>query len=434
VERKVNITMTVVAPTTFTTNDGNRTIVIDGQTYTMPVSFNWLRDTQHTVSVPLQQLDGAGTRFNFVRFTDGGASTRTITARADGGTFTVEFQKQFQLNAQAVPANGGDLTIAPPSADGFYNSGTQVSVQAVPRSGFSFTGFSGSLSGKSPSGTVPMTAPRSLTAAFSSIPPITVTISSNVAGGRVIIDGVEEATPVQRLWVPGETHQISAPLVVSQGIASRLAFLNWSNAQPQTFTFTTPSSDASLEARFALEHLVTANANPAAGGTVTGGGWIRSGQSATIQATPAQGFTFSNFSGAITGPANPQNVVVNGPLNVVANFASVGSPRLYATTGGPRVDVPNGLRSVPLRIMNAGPGFATDAQITNIRDIRVMSGSGAVSIMSAFPIPLGGIAVNQGVDAAVLFTWPATAVRVQFTVDMVSGGGITTSTTLTLIR
>lgn len=70
-----------------------------------------------------------------------------------------------------------------------------------------------------------------------------------------------------------------------------------------------------------VQYTLTTGASPSSGGTITAGGVFLEGTSVTITATPNTGFRFTGFSGDLSGTANPQTVVMNGPKTVTANFA-----------------------------------------------------------------------------------------------------------------
>jgi len=65
---------------------------------------------------------------------------------------------------------------------------------------------------------------------------------------------------------------------------------------------------------------VTANISPLNSGTVTGDGIYLSGNSAFLEASPAEGFSFSNWSGDTSSTNNPISLLVNSDKNVTANF------------------------------------------------------------------------------------------------------------------
>ncbi|MES2392517.1 MAG: glycosyl hydrolase family 28 protein [Acidobacteriota bacterium] len=72
-------------------------------------------------------------------------------------------------------------------------------------------------------------------------------------------------------------------------------------------------------------YTVSTSVLPVGGGTVTlnpTGGSYASGSNVTVTAVPAIGYTFNNFTGALTGSTNPQTLSVNGNKSVTANFTA----------------------------------------------------------------------------------------------------------------
>lgn len=67
-------------------------------------------------------------------------------------------------------------------------------------------------------------------------------------------------------------------------------------------------------------YTVTTAVNPVSSGTVTGGGSYSAGSTATLAASPATGYSFKNWSGNLTGTANPATITVNGDKSITANF------------------------------------------------------------------------------------------------------------------
>ena len=70
------------------------------------------------------------------------------------------------------------------------------------------------------------------------------------------------------------------------------------------------------------QYTVTTSADPAIGGTTMGGGTFNQGQSCTVQATPASGYTFVNWTENGTQVSTQANYTftVNGNRNLVAHF------------------------------------------------------------------------------------------------------------------
>ncbi|HLG95335.1 MAG TPA: LamG-like jellyroll fold domain-containing protein [Bryobacteraceae bacterium] len=138
---------------------------VDGTTYTSPQSFSWISGSSHTIAVTSPQSGGAGVQYAFSSWSDGGASSHAINPVSQT-TITANFTVQYQLTTGVQPAPGGSVTASPVSNGGYYNSGTQVQLTAVPNSGYVFTGWSGDLSGNTNPQTISMTAAHGVNANF----------------------------------------------------------------------------------------------------------------------------------------------------------------------------------------------------------------------------------------------------------------------------
>ena len=81
-----------------------------------------------------------------------------------------------------------------------------------------------------------------------------------------------------------------------------------------SYTFSNVNASHTIGATFKptpVYYTLTTAINPAGSGTVSGGGSYASGATATVTATPAAGYTFTSWSGDITGTANPTTVTMN---------------------------------------------------------------------------------------------------------------------------
>ena len=121
-------------------------VVIDGAGYYTPVNFAWANGSTHTLSVNSPQFQGTNTtRFTFLQWEDGGTGNRTVKVDANAATYTVKFNKQFLLTT--APIGSGNVSLSPASADGFYDAGTTVQVNAVPTAGQTLRYWLGDLVG-----------------------------------------------------------------------------------------------------------------------------------------------------------------------------------------------------------------------------------------------------------------------------------------------
>ena len=144
--------------------------------------------------------------------------------------------------------------------------------------------------------------------------------------------------------------------------------------------------------------------SPAEGGSIsTTGGNFESGKEVTLTATPSQGYTFKNWSGAIKGDQNPIKVVFNADKSISANFEKMdadadGVPDL--SLGRMPVDSTDELAALVQRIIDyeSKPG---DAWQTRMNFIAGVGGFGQIvdNVVEevAKKIITGGITDENGI-------------------------------------
>jgi hypothetical protein len=122
------------------------------------------------------------------------------------------------------------------------------------------------------------------------------------------------------------TWSSSAPAVAavsSTGLVTALA------AGSATITATTADGGYTAGARIIVNNVVTpqqytVTTSITGSGTIAlnpAGGTYTAGTQVTLTATPATGYQFNNWSGSITGTANPVTITVNANASVTANFS-----------------------------------------------------------------------------------------------------------------
>ncbi|MCS7026007.1 MAG: S-layer homology domain-containing protein [Bryobacteraceae bacterium] len=164
-----SITQNAAAPTnvtiTVTTQPAGLNVRIDGTVYSTPQTFSWQAGSTHTLAA-LTPQGSANTRYIFSSWSQGGEASQTITTPSQTTTYTANYVTQFALATAVSPAGSGVVTVTPPSADGFYAAGASLELAAQPAANFSFTGWSGDLSGTANPATITMSGPRSVLAQF----------------------------------------------------------------------------------------------------------------------------------------------------------------------------------------------------------------------------------------------------------------------------
>jgi len=145
-------------------------IIVDGITLTAPQICSWAPLVVHTIDVPSPRGTGGGSRLVFASWSDGGAQSHRITVpdrfSVTPGTqltYTASFKTQYLLTTAVSPVGLGTVTASPSSVDGFYDTGTSVTLTATG----SFQSWSGDVSDflANPQSVV-MNAPRSVMATF----------------------------------------------------------------------------------------------------------------------------------------------------------------------------------------------------------------------------------------------------------------------------
>ncbi|HTU44289.1 MAG TPA: hypothetical protein VMF91_04470 [Bryobacteraceae bacterium] len=133
-----------------------------------PVHLTWIIGSQHTLATTSPQTS-PGISYQFTKWSDGGAISHMVTAPAISAvTYTVTFSVHYQLTTAVSPSGSGT---AQPSANPYYAPGTVVNVSATGNPGYIFKNWTGPVANpNSPSTTVTMNGPESVTANFTEGP------------------------------------------------------------------------------------------------------------------------------------------------------------------------------------------------------------------------------------------------------------------------
>ena len=279
-----------------------------------------------TVNVPVSGI-GSGQVHIVVTKPQRQPYIQDITVGGGGGT-------TYTIAVSANPTNGGTVT-----GGGTYNQGQSCTVSATANSGFTFTNWTenGSVVSTQANYTFTVSGNRTLVANFQAQPQsYTITVSANPANGGSVTGG--------------GTYQQGQSCTVQATPASGYTFLRWTENGSQvstnaSYTFTV-TGNRTLVAQFQAQpqnYTISVSANPANGGTVSGGGTYQQGQTCTVSATPANGFTFVKWTengNQVSTNAN-YTFTVTGNRTLVAQFqaqsyyiATTSNPTNGGTTSG----------------------------------------------------------------------------------------------------
>ena len=79
------------------------------------------------------------------------------------------------------------------------------------------------------------------------------------------------------------------------------------------------------------------------GGSVdTSGGSYDSNSSVTITATPSDEYEFTGWSGNASGSSNPLTIIMNGNINITANFSAIKYSLTVSASNGGSVNLTEG--------------------------------------------------------------------------------------------
>ncbi len=283
----------------------------------------------------------ANTGFTFVNWTENGTQVSTNA----NYTFTVtenrnlvaNFQaqpQQYTINVSASPTNGGSVT-----GGGTYQQGQTCTVSATANSGYNFVNWTenGTQVSTNTSYSFTVTSNRNLVAHFTTQNYVITAVADPTAGGTVTGSG-------------GYNYGENCTLTATANAG--YTFINWTKNGTQvssnpTYTFTVTET-ATYVAHFSIQsYTVTTSSSPSNGGTTTGGGSYNYGQTCTVTASAANGYTFTNWTEngtQVSTNANYSFTVTNN-RNLVANFAQ-NAHTIHATAGANGIITPSGTITV----------------------------------------------------------------------------------------
>ncbi|MEO8096314.1 MAG: M12 family metallopeptidase [Acidobacteriota bacterium] len=317
--------------TTVTTMPTGLSIVVDGTRYTAPHKFSWGPGSTHNIAVDAVQDTGAAntlTRQNFVRWTDGGALSHDFTATANQTVVAAEFQQLFKVQA-AVATGSGTVSVQPAAQDGFYVSGSKVTVSATPAAGQNFVvwadGTAYNMVGRgTPSFTFEVRAPTNLPAVFSSQP--ISTVAATVPGLTVTVDGTSYYSPVSFAWAAGTSHTFSTDSTQeSYSGSSRYTFDGWADGPLSAArTVQAGTEQTTYTAQFKTQHFLDYDWSGV--GTVTANpqtdGYYDAGSTVQLTALPRGNSVLQYWLGDIAGANLTPSVVMDRPRAAYAIFGN----------------------------------------------------------------------------------------------------------------
>ena len=200
---------------------------------------------------------------------------------------------------------------------GKYEQGTTAQLEAIPEEGYIFHSWNGAISGSTNPSSITINEDKQVNAEFRII---TFTLSPEITpenGGTVNGSGEYEFNEEAELTaVPSTGHR----------------FLYWLVDGEQSFETSvtlTANREYDLEVIFEpIFYSLTINQTPTNGGQVTGSGVYAYGTVKTIEATPAEGYQFTGWTGGtVQDPASASTeITIQGDVTLTANFELIPEP------------------------------------------------------------------------------------------------------------
>ena len=239
---------------------------------------------------------------------NGATLLASLVGSGGGGT-------NYTISVSANPSIGGTV-----SGGGSYSSGSSVTVNASPNSGYAFVNWTenGAQVSASQSYTFSASANRTLVANFTqTTTSYTITVKASPKTGGTVSGG-------------GTFASGSSVTVMAQA-NSGYTFVNWTenNVQVSTsasYTFNA-GANRTLVAHFNLTnqstYTISVSGTPAKGGSVSGGGTFAAGSSQTVTATPTGKFHFVNWTenGSQVSTSASYSFSLNANRTLVGHFS-----------------------------------------------------------------------------------------------------------------
>ncbi|MBF0099775.1 MAG: InlB B-repeat-containing protein, partial [Desulfobacterales bacterium] len=309
-------TLSVAAANGTVTKEPNKTSYTCGETVTLTVTPN--------------------TCYNFSGWAgdvSGTSATTTVTMTGNKSVTANFAKKTFTLT---ITAANGTVTKNPNKT--LYDCDEQIILTATPNSGYSFTSWSGGITGTDATKTLIINSNTAVTAKFDEIVPDTYTLTTTSGSGGCISRDV-----TQTAYTEGTIVTLTATP------ESCYHFSGWSGACANNSTSTcqlTMDGNKSATANFTIKtySLSVTSTN----GTVTpspSGTTFTCGTSVTLSVTPNEGYVFTGWTGGATGTNSSITVTMNSDTVLTANFQKTVQPTLTLNanpaTGGSITASPN---------------------------------------------------------------------------------------------
>jgi hypothetical protein len=247
------------------------------------------------------------TGYHFVNWSGDFSGSSNPSSIVMNGNKSVTANFAINTYTLTVLATNGTITKNPNQVS--YDTNASVLLTAVAAAGYRFVSWSGDVTGTTNPLSVVMNSNKTITANFA-LPSFVLTINTT--------NGTVSKSPSQSAYDSNSTVQLTAIP------AAGYHFVGWSGDISGSMNPVTMMVDGNknITANFAISTfaltLVATNGAVSKNPDQTA---YDSNSTVQLTAMPAIGYHFVNWSGAVSGTANPVSIVMNGNKTVTANFA-----------------------------------------------------------------------------------------------------------------
>jgi uncharacterized protein (TIGR03437 family) len=387
-------------------------VTVDGTANLTPLRFAWTAGSTHTLDLAASQTFGNNTvHYQFLGWDNGSAATaRTVAAGGSAATFTASFSTKYLLTTSTI--GSGRVTVSPSSADGYYNAGSAVQINAVPGSGSTLRSWLRDLSGATVQQSLTMDEQHDVTAYFGSPLGFSVLNAASYRGYPQFDVAGYGVAPGEIVTIFGSNlgpaSLATAELDDTGRVATRLAGTRvLFDGVPSPMIYTS-ATQVSAVVPFAVTGKTSTVVNTEYNGVPSGGIRISATDSAPALFTANAGGTGQiaalNQDSSINSPSNPAE-----PGSVVV---------LYATGGGAWTEaIPDGQIMGALLVAPRAPVWVRVGKLpAQILYVGTAPGlvNGALQINALLPKELiGGLAVPVQISVGSYTSPPGTTLAVK---------------------
>ncbi len=257
---------------------------------------------------------------------DASGTNPTITVTMDRAkNITANFESSSQYTLTVNTSGSGTVQKDPDLPS--YGQGQVVTLTAVAELGHQFSGWSGALTGTTNPATITMDGDKTVTAAFTSAPPRTLTITKNGPGEVTVV-------PDKPTYLNGEVVTLTAVPTAGHSFAGWGGDLT-GNANPATVVM---EGNKVISANFFPDEYTLEVAFAGSGGGTVDKSPDKplyyEGEEVTLTALPNADSAFVSWTGDVTSNSDTVTVKMTGNKLVTATFAQASGYSLVVNTVG----------------------------------------------------------------------------------------------------